>query len=820
MLDDTYSPSTIEPAAQAAWEAGQYFSATEDLNREKFYCLAMLPYPSGDLHMGHVRNYTISDVITRYHMMQGKNTLQPMGWDAFGLPAENAAIERQLSPAEWTQKNIAKMKKQFKSLGYAFDWKREIATCDPSYYRWEQWLFLQLYQKGLVYKKEGLVNWDPVDQTVLANEQVIDGKGWRSGAPVEKKSISQWFIKITAYADELLSGLDTLTAWPKEVRQMQANWIGKSAGLTITFRHNEDDARSIEVFTTRPETLYGVSFIGLSADHPLASELATQTPAVADFITRCHESSTAEADLATQPNEAIATSLTVTHPLTGALVPVLITNYVLMGYGTGAVMAVPAHDARDFNVAKQHALPIVPVIALPEHWDIQNEPYLEAGTLIDSDTLTGLTWLQARSTIIEQLSQTNQATPSTHYRLRDWGISRQRYWGTPIPMIYCTDCGVVPVPESDLPVVLPTHLIPTGANSPLTDDPDFYKVNCPTCQQPARRDTDTMDTFVESSWYYARYCAYDQDNAMLDDRARYWGPVDQYIGGVEHAVMHLLYARFIHKVMRDEGLLHTDEPFKRLLTQGMVLKAGQKMSKSKKNTVAPMPLLKQYGADAVRVFIIFTAPPEQALEWSDSGLEGAYRFLRKVHDLGVRIARDMPAPEEDLIGYTTDLPALLPAQIRCHDILKQAQQDMEKLQLNTVVSAAMKLLNVITEVDAAQPDHWPFIRSTFHALLRLLAPIAPHLAHHLWQALGFGEHLLDQPFPEPNLRILQNKPIELMVQVNGKLRGKINAQATDTESDLKDRAATHPNVTQHLEGMTIVKWVIIPNRLINIVVRG
>jgi leucyl-tRNA synthetase len=629
-MQEQYQPQTIEAAAQRYWEEKHSFRVTENLNKEKFYCLAMFPYPSGSAHMGHVRNYTITDVIARYQRMLGKNVLQPMGWDAFGLPAENAALKHKVAPAKWTRQNIANIKNQFMKMGFAYDWSREIATCDPSYYRFEQWFFLQLYKKGLVYKKNAEVNWDPVDQTVLANEQVVDGRGWRSGALVERREIPQWFLKITDYADELLRDLDKLTQWPEQVKTMQRNWIGKSSGVEITFI--VDQHKPLSIYTTRPDTLFGISFIALAPKHPLVQQLAKTNPELHEFVQSCQNIKTAEADMATMEKRGMPLHLEAIHPITHEKIPLWVANFVVMDYGTGALMAVPAHDQRDFEFATKYRLPIKQVIK-PENnkaWDFAKSAYVDEGALIESGEFTGLHSLEACQAIAAYLEKHHLGQTKTNYRLRDWSVSRQRYWGTPIPMIICEQCGDVPVPESELPVVLPEDVDFTGVTSPLKTMPSFYETTCPVCHEKARRETDTFDTFMESSWYYARFTCNDNDKAMLDSRANYWLSVDQYVGGIEHAVLHLLYARFFHKLMRDEGLVNTDEPFLRLLSQGMVLKDGIKMSKSKGNIVDPQELIDRYGADTVRLFTMFASPPEQSLEWSDSGVEGAHRFLKRV----------------------------------------------------------------------------------------------------------------------------------------------------------------------------------------------
>lgn len=809
-MKDLYDPAAIEAAAQQYWEDQQCFKATENITQEKFYCLSMFPYPSGDLHMGHVRNYTIGDVIARYQRMLGKQVLQPIGWDAFGLPAENAAIAHHLPPAQWTKNNIANMRKQFKQLGYSFDWQREIATCEPDYYRWEQWLFLQLHKKGLVYKKNAVVNWDPVDQTVLANEQVIDGRGWRSGALVERREIPQWFFKITAYAEELLNDLDKLTGWPPQVCTMQRNWIGRSEGVNIHFPL-ADSTENLTIFTTRADTLMGVTYIAIAPEHPLALAAAKQDAALTQFIAECRHTKVAEADMATQVKKGVRLNQHAIHPLTQAKLPIWVTNFVLMEYGSGAIMAVPAHDQRDFEFAALYDLPVKPVIQ-PENsaWDFSRAAYTEAGVLINSAEFNGLSTSAAKTKIIDYLVAKKLGERQINYRLRDWGISRQRYWGTPIPIIQCRHCGDVAVPEHDLPVILPTDLIPDGHASPLASSPSFYNVPCPQCGADAKRETDTMDTFMESSWYYARYACYDQNTAMLDQRANYWTPVDQYIGGIEHAILHLLYSRFMHKLLRDEGLLNSDEPFKRLLTQGMVLKDGFKMSKSKGNVVAPQQLIQKYGADTVRLFIIFAAPPEQGLEWSDSGVEGAYRFLKKCWHFALQIK-----------GPLQPLPALQDPELQSiyqqiQQILQQAWQDMQRLQLNTVVSAAMKLLNLISK-PPINPQTLPVIQQGMSILLRLLAPITPHITHCLWRELGYGEDIQKAPWPQVNLAALQIEQIPMVVQINGKLRGKITVSQSASPAEIEAIALQEENIRRHIGEQPIKKVIVVPKKLVNIV---
>lgn len=811
-MQTEYRPESIESQVQLDWEKDRVFEATEDSTRDKFYCLSMLPYPSGELHMGHVRNYTIGDVIARFQRMNKKNVLQPMGWDAFGLPAENAAISRQLAPNEWTQKNIDAMRTQFKQLGFAIDWHREIATCDANYYRWEQWLFIQLFKKGLAYKKKSLVNWDPVDQTVLANEQVVDGKGWRSGAAVERREISQWFLKITHYAEELLSGLEALTEWPEQVIQMQRNWIGKSEGVEIDFRVNDT---MLTVYTTRADTLMGVTYLAIAIEHPLLQQAAKNNPALKKFIEENKKTSVAEAEIALLEKNGMFTGLHAIHPITQKEIPIWVTNFVLMDYGSGAVMAVPAHDERDHAFAKKYDLPIQQVIQAPETWDFEKAAYTEYGTLIHSQSFDGLSGKEAIAAIQKYLMDKNLGKVTTHYRLRDWGISRQRYWGTPIPMIHCECCGDVPVNDNDLPVLLPLHFIPDGKGSPLATDAEFYNTLCPACQKPAKRETDTMDTFMESSWYYLRYCSYDQHHAILDERAKYWEPVDQYIGGVEHAVLHLLYARFMHKVLRDLKFVNTNEPFKKLLTQGMVLKDGVKMSKSKDNVVAPEPLIKKYGVDTVRLFMLFAAPPELSLEWSDAGVEGAHRFLKKLWKFAAVSEATIHASLKNNTAIQD--PVLQQTQREIHLILQQANQDMERQQFNTVVSAGMKLLNLLQSIEPDSMEQKKLITEGFSILLRLLSPIVPHITHCIWQVLGYGHPIIDAEWPRENTPFLQTNQYEMIVQINGKLRAKMMVQVNQDNAAIEQQALNLDNVQRLIENHTVVRVIIVPKRLINIV---
>ncbi len=824
-MENRYNPQAVEAEAQDYWLKKQCYQVNEDLNKEKFYCLAMFPYPSGTLHMGHVRNYTLSDVIARYQRALGKNVLQPIGWDAFGLPAENAAIKHKVHPKDWTTQNIAAMKAQFMKLGNAYDWRREITTCDPVYYRWEQWFFIKLYEKGLVYKKNAWVNWDPVDKTVLANEQVVDGRGWRSGALVERKAIPQWFIKITAYADELLLSLDSLDGWPEQVKQMQRNWIGRSEGCEVHFPI-EDQAKPLKVYTTRPDTLMGVTYFAISPDHPLAKKAAKTDADVQAFIESCAGTGTAEADIAALEKKGVATGFFATHPISGKKLPIWVANFVLMQYGTGAVMSVPAHDERDFEFAAKYKLPIKPVIApinsKKEH-DYTKSAFIEAGVLINSGEFDGLTTADAKSAITKQLEEQKMGCATINYRLRDWGVSRQRYWGTPIPMILCDDCGPVPVPEDELPVKLPENVDFSSQGSPLATCEEFLHVSCPKCGQDAQRETDTFDTFMESSWYYARFACKGQEGVMLDDRAKYWTPVDQYVGGVEHAVMHLLYARFFHKLMRDEGLVNSDEPFKALLTQGMVLKDGHKMSKSLGNTVDPTHLIETYGADTARLFAMFAAPPEQSLEWSDSGVEGAYRFLKRLwvfaceHQSLFTETGEMYGESNPLIDWQTVPSHLKKARAEVHQIIARATADYERNQFNTVVSACMKLFNVLSAYNIETNEDKYFFYHSMTALLRMLAPITPHICHVLWENLGFTRPIIDAPWPKFDKNALKTDEVEFVVQVNGKLRAQFTAHPDAAEDILIAHAKTE--ASSFIEGKTLKKSIVVAHRqLINLVV--
>ena len=815
-MHEQYDAQHIEAEAQAYWEAHDSFRAVEDPTREKFYCLSMFPYPSGRLHMGHVRNYTIGDVISRYQRMQGKNVLQPMGWDAFGLPAENAALKHGVAPGRWTFENIDYMRGQLKRLGFGYDWSREVTTCTPEYYRWEQWLFTRLMKKGLAYKKTSVVNWDPVDQTVLANEQVIDGRGWRSGALVERREIPQWFIRITDYAEQLLNDLDTLEGWPEQVRTMQANWIGRSEGVELEF--GIEGGEALTVYTTRPDTLMGVSYVAVAADHPLAKQAAEGNAELAAFIEECRHTKVAEADMATLEKKGMPLGMAAIHPITGEHVPVWTANFVLMEYGTGAVMAVPAHDERDHEFATKYGLPIRQVI-LPESGeavDAQIAAYTAKGLLIASGEFSGLSSQEAFDAIAAHLEAQGKGRKKVNYRLRDWGVSRQRYWGCPIPVINCPHCGAVPVPEDQLPVVLPLDVEMDGPQSPIKRMPEFIHTTCPECGGAAERETDTFDTFFESSWYYARYACPGQEGAMLDERARYWLPVDQYVGGIEHAVLHLLYARFFHKLMRDEGLVDGDEPFARLLTQGMVNKDGAKMSKSKGNTVDPQPLIEQYGADTVRLFMMFAAPPEQGLEWSDSGVEGANRFLR-------RLWRQVASHVQGGPVAPLDKGALDAAQKglrrKVHETLRKVGDDIAKRQIfNTAIAANMELLNELSRFEDSSDQGRAVMQEALQMSVLMLAPIVPHIAHALWQALGQATAVLDARWPEVDESALARDTIDLVVQVNGKLRGHIAVPAGADKAAIEEAALADAAVQRFLEGQPIKRLIVVPGRLVNIVV--
>lgn len=860
-IDEIYAPEKIkevEKEAREFWEQNNSFRAVEDPAREKFYCLAMFPYPSGRLHMGHVRNYTIGDVISRYQRMLGKNVLQPMGWDAFGLPAENAALKNKVAPASWTRDNIEYMSEQLKLLGLGYDWERELRTCDKDYYRWEQWFFTRLFKKDLVYKKTAAVNWCPNDLTVLANEQVIEGRCWRCDTEVERKEIPQWFMKITAYADELLDELDSLKDWPEQVRTMQRNWIGRSEGVEISFEIAGFD-ETVKVFTTRPDTLMGVTYLAVAAEHPLAKKAANWHGNVAAFIKKCLVTGTAEAEIETQEKLGMDTGFKAIHPVSGDRVPVFIANFVLMGYGEGAVMSVPAHDQRDWEFAKKYGLPIQQVIenriwrtAVKEKWNLDDYRYYEfdqkqwkkwysekdEGVLVNSGIFNDYIFDEAFEKIAVYLTAKHQGQKRTTYRLRDWGVSRQRYWGAPIPIINCAACGAVPVPDKDLPVVLPEDVKFEGVGSPIKKMPSFYNTTCPICGGKAERETDTFDTFMESSWYYARFCCADNNTAMLDERANYWLPVDQYVGGIEHAILHLLYARFFNKLMRDTGLVTTDEPFKKLLTQGMVLKDGTKMSKSKGNTVDPQALIEQYGADTARLFTMFASPPDQSLEWSDAGVEGAFRFLKRLWALingkivysGNSAMYSTPESRKYFLD-NFDWSSLKESQKKQRNIIhknvEQALRDYEKYQFNTVIAAGMKIMNAFGQTEISdennqlQEGYNAVLLEGVDMLVRLLAPIVPHITHKLWPEIRVTdcESLLDAPWPQPSADALFQDSFEMVVQVNGKLRAHIEVAASADKASIEAQAMADENVQRFTEGRNVVKVIVVPKKLVNVVVK-
>ncbi len=815
-MQENYKPQEIEQQAQEYWDKNQIFKAIEDPDREKFYCLAMFPYPSGRLHMGHVRNYSIGDVISRYQRMQGKNVLQPMGWDAFGLPAENAAHKNKVAPASWTYENIDYMRGQLQRLGFGYDWDRELATCRPEYYRWEQWLFTRLLKKDLVYKKNAMVNWDPVDQTVLANEQVIDGRGWRSGALVERKEIPQWFMKITDYADELLKDIDKLDGWPEQVRTMQRNWIGRSEGVELQFEVGGEEP--LTVYTTRPDTLMGVTYVAVAAEHPLALKAASQNPDLQTFVEECKTTKVAEADMATMEKKGMDTGFRAIHPVTGEEVPVYAANFVLIDYGSGAVMSVPAHDQRDYEFARKYGLAIKQVIypLNDETVDLEQAAFTEKGILKNSGLFDGKTSEQAFDAIAEYLAEQGKGAKQVNFRLRDWGVSRQRYWGTPIPVINCDACGSVPVPEDQLPVVLPEDVsFGEDVGSPIKKMPEFYQTTCPQCGGKAERETDTFDTFFESSWYYARFASPDAD-AMLDERARYWLSVDQYIGGIEHAVLHLLYARFFHKLMRDEGLVDGDEPFIRLLTQGMVLKDGTKMSKSKGNTVDPQGLIDQYGADTVRLFTMFAAPPEQSLEWADSGVDGAYRFLKRLWKQvysHVSVLRAVELRPDELNEQQKAL------RFKLHETIKKVSDDIgRRYTFNTAIAAIMELMNELAKFNDDSDQGHALMQEALDAIVLMLSPIVPHICHQLWQQLGHEQIVATEHWPSYDESALVQDTVELVVQVNGKLRGHIQVPADADKASIEQMAKENENVKQHTEGKTLRKVIVVPGRLVNLVV--
>ncbi len=863
-MHDQYEPAAVEAEAQQYWESAGTFRAVEDPARPKYYCLSMFPYPSGRLHMGHVRNYTIGDVISRFMRMQGRNVLQPMGWDAFGLPAENAAMANGVPPARWTYDNIATMKRQLKALGFGLDWAREVTTCRPDYYRWNQWLFLRMLEKGIAYQKTGTVNWDPVDQTVLANEQVIDGRGWRTGALIEKREIPMYYLGITRYAEELLGALDGLDGWPERVRTMQANWIGRSEGVTIAFPYELDGARhALKVFTTRADTLFGATFVAVAAEHPLAARAAAGNPELAAFVDECKRGSVMEADLATLEKRGMPTGFSVTHPLTGARVPVWVGNYVLMGYGEGAVMGVPGHDERDFAFARKYGLPIVQVIDVdgrPYSADAWQPWYAEHGRCIGSGRYDGLDYEAAVHAIAADLAARGLGSLQVQWRLRDWGISRQRYWGCPIPLIHCAACGTVPVPDRDLPVVLPEDLVPDGSGNPLAKLKAFVECTCPACGKPARRETDTMDTFVDSSWYFLRYASPGSDAAMVDERVRYWLPADQYIGGIEHAILHLLYSRFWTRVMRDLGLTEVEEPFQNLLTQGMVrngiyfrkpasgrvvyynpadvevltdakgqptgarLKSdGQPvdsggigtMSKSKNNGVDPQAFIDRYGADTARLFMMFAAPPDLSLDWSDEGAEGASRFLKRLWKaVHAHLAAGARAPLD---------PAALGAADRAlrriaHQTLAKVSDDYGRRRtFNTAIAAVMELLNAVRDHEAATPVARAVVHEALELAVLMLSPVVPHVAHALWRELGHDRAVVDEAWPAPDPAALVQDAVELVVQVNGKVRSRITVPVDAADEAVRVAALADPTVQRFVGALTVRKVIVVKGKLVSVV---
>ncbi len=860
-MQENYNFNTIEKQQQQYWSQNKSFVVGEKSPKPKYYCLSMFAYPSGKLHMGHVRNYTIGDVIARFYKMKGYNVLQPFGWDAFGLPAENAALQSNEPPKKWTYQNIDYMRSQLQSLGLAIDWSREFATCSPEYYRHQQWLFTQLYAKGIIYRKNGVVNWDPVDQTVLANEQVIDGRGWRSGAIVVKKEIPMYYFKITQYAEELLNDLDQLDGWPEQVKTMQKNWIGKSTGMNIHFPYADGDDQLI-VYTTRPDTLMGVTYVAIAAEHPLAAIALKQKPELAEYIKQCRSGGVSEAELATQEKTGVFSGLYVIHPITKDKIPVWIGNYVLMNYGSGAVMAVPAHDERDFEFASKYNLPIKQVIT-PNNGETLSFPlasaYIEKGILINSGSLDGLNFEQAFSHLEQLLKKQNLGEVKVNYRLRDWGISRQRYWGCPIPIIHCENCGDLPVPENQLPVLLPEDIVPDGSGSPLAKMTEFYKVSCPKCGNQARRETDTMDTFVDSSWYYARYASHDCNDKILDDRANYWCPVDQYIGGVEHAILHLLYARFFHKCLRDIGLVNSNEPFTNLLTQGMVLAdtfyredengkktwfnpmdvevivsgkeqtailkqdnkqvqigGMEKMSKSKNNGVDPGTIISQYGADTARLFMMFAAPPELSLEWSDNGVEGSHRFIRKLWRIVFEHLEQKNLNSNAELELTQEQKKL---RTQLHQTIAKVTNDIEIRQhFNTAIASVMELINNYGKVNCANPSGYKLSQELLEAVVIMLSPIIPHICSELWQNLCPGTNILEQAWRVADSTALEVDEIEMIVQVNGKLRGKIMVSKSLTKIQIEELATSNTNVQKFINQLTIKKIIVVPNKLINIVV--
>ena len=816
-MQEEYQPSLIEKSVQEKWQSTGAFEVNEDATKEKYYCLSMFPYPSGRLHMGHVRNYTIGDVISRYQRMKGKNVMQPMGWDAFGLPAENAAMKHGVHPGGWTAENIDYMRDQLKQLGFGYDWKRELATCNDDYYRWEQWFFTRLLEKDLVYKKTAPLNWCPDCNTVLANEQVIDGCCWRCDNEVEKREISQWFMRITNYAEELLSSLKELEGWPEQVRTMQQNWIGRSEGVELSFDIEGTD-NALSVYTTRPDTLMGVTYVAVAAEHPIAIQAAENNVDISAFLDQCKTMETSEAAMETMEKKGVDSGIKAIHPLTGDVVPVWIANFVLMHYGTGAVMSVPAHDQRDFEFATKYGLDIKQVITSdkPDEIDITQRAYTGKGRLLNSGEFNGLDFQQAFDAIAESLNAKGKGEKKVNYRLRDWGISRQRYWGTPVPVVYCDNCGTVPVPDTQLPVILPKDVSLEGVGSPLARHEEFINTSCPTCGEQAKRETDTFDTFMESSWYFARYCCADNDQAMLDERANYWLPVDQYVGGIEHAILHLLYSRFYTKLLRDVGLVACDEPFKNLLTQGMVLKDGTKMSKSKGNTVDPQGLIEKYGADTVRLFTMFAAPPEQSLEWSDNAVDGSFRFIR-------RLWRQVKEHVDTGLtgGYSVDELSSEDKVLRrqIHETLSKVNDDFgRRLTFNTAIAANMELLNSVSKFKAETKTSRALRQEGLESIVLMLSPIIPHVCDEMWQALGHQEELIQAAWPEFDATALVLDEVQMVVQVNGKLRAKLTVAADASKESIEKLALSEDNVNKFIDGKPVRKVIIVPKKLVNIVI--
>jgi leucyl-tRNA synthetase len=816
-MDQQYDPQACEATAQTHWADTNAFTVREQEGRPEYYCLSMFPYPSGRLHMGHVRNYTIGDVISRFQRMLGKNVLQPMGWDAFGLPAENAAIKNKVAPAKWTYENIDYMRAQLKRLGFAYDWNREIATCHPDYYRWEQWFFTRLLEKGIAYKKTAPVNWCPHDMTVLANEQVIDGCCWRCDTPVERREIAQWFLKITDYAEQLLADLDKLD-WPDKVITMQRNWIGRSEGMEVDFE--VEGAEPLRIYTTRPDTLYGATFMAIAAEHPLAMQQAENDAELARFIEECRKVNTAEAELEKMEKKGYPLGLQAINPVNGEYIPIYAANFVLTGYGTGAIMSVPGHDQRDWEFARKYGIEIRQVVAPKDGSpvDLEQGAFVDKdGVAVNSGPIDGMDFESAFNTVADHLESEGKGRRQVNFRLRDWGVSRQRYWGAPIPVINCGTCGAVPVPAEDLPVVLPEDVEFDGVGSPIKRMQSFIDTTCPKCGNPAERETDTFDTFMESSWYYARYACRDQGQAMLDERADYWTPVDQYIGGIEHAILHLLYARFFHKLMRDEGLVHSDEPFKSLLTQGMVLKDGSKMSKSKGNTVDPQQLIEQYGADTVRLFIMFASPPEQSLEWSDAGVEGAHRFLKRLW----KLVSDFVESEGE--RQTLDTDSLDDGQkelrLKLHETLKKVSDDYgRRLTFNTAIAGNMELLNTLSRFEDRSEQGQAVMREAIECVILMLSPIVPHICHALWREMGHDSELIDHAWPEVDESALVQDTIEMVIQVNGKVRGKMQVPADASREECQALALQVDNVQKFVDGKPLRKVIVVPGKLVNIVV--